>query len=711
VADVIEFEYKANVAGLKAELKGVQKDLKDTENAGIKAGDNTTKAIAKTEGQVKSLKGQLRDLKEAQAKATDPKEYERLSKAVGKLTDQIEDAGDAARIFASESKFEQIGSALGSVGAKLRNLDFKGAADQSKLLVSVSKSLTFKEALGGVKDFGSTLFNIGKSLLMNPIFLIGAAVIGIVANFDKLKNSGGLIGTVFSFIGDVIDGVITAFQNFTDLIGLTDIASQKFVDNQIKQYAGLTEAIKQSADREIAIRKAAGESTLEIEKKKLNDIIESSKRQITVLNSIERAGRELTDEQKKQREDAINDAVAADTQLRVNAATEQKRIEDEYKKHLERLRALRTGNITSDYEREKQIVRNNFADGLKTANGNAEETRELKIKLTNELNEVDKKYFSDLIGQSKESVTAIQDLQVNSSLVQIDINAKLNSELLKQDEEAEKKRLELKKRLQSEYFAFLGETLSTASQINSNIAERQIQEANDVSDAEVQALQNQYDQNIISKEEFERRKQGIDKKTADEERKIKQKQFEVNRQIALIQVIINTAQAVSKTIGELGFPAAIPFVALAAATGALQTAAILSQPTPKFAKGVVDLQGDGTGTSDSIHAMLSKGESVITAKETYSYKDLLLAINKGSGHKYIEATYIAPALKAQRRKYEEHKDRSFADNLMRSMTINQSQFRDSNILDSLKQSRKMEKENILYLAKVIESTKRSKHKW
>jgi len=46
----------------------------------------------------------------------------------------------------------------------------------------------------------------------------------------------------------------------------------------------------------------------------------------------------------------------------------------------------------------------------------------------------------------------------------------------------------------------------------------------------------------------------------------------------------------------------------------------------KFKDGVIDLDGPGNATSDSIPARLSRGESVMTAKETDSSKGLLEAI-------------------------------------------------------------------------------------
>jgi hypothetical protein len=74
------------------------------------------------------------------------------------------------------------------------------------------------------------------------------------------------------------------------------------------------------------------------------------------------------------------------------------------------------------------------------------------------------------------------------------------------------------------------------------------------------------------------------------------------------------------------------------ATGVAQTAKILG-----LAEGVVDLYGEGSGTSDSIPAMLSKGESVIPADKTSIFKPLLKAIHSGNDVSYNENGYAVPS--------------------------------------------------------------------
>lgn len=104
------------------------------------------------------------------------------------------------------------------------------------------------------------------------------------------------------------------------------------------------------------------------------------------------------------------------------------------------------------------------------------------------------------------------------------------------------------------------------------------------------------------------------KKARELERARKKEKDEFKRQsIARIaaETAINIAEA---------FPNFV-MMALAASVGALQTLNVR-----KLNKGVISLQGPGTKTSDSIPAMLSRGESVMTADETTSSRGVLKAV-------------------------------------------------------------------------------------
>jgi hypothetical protein len=77
------------------------------------------------------------------------------------------------------------------------------------------------------------------------------------------------------------------------------------------------------------------------------------------------------------------------------------------------------------------------------------------------------------------------------------------------------------------------------------------------------------------------------------------------------------------------YPLNIPLYAKAFAQGTqiIQMASSLKEPS--FAFGGVDIQGAGTGRSDSIKANIARGESVVTAPATSQYKETLKRMNAG----------------------------------------------------------------------------------
>lgn len=129
----------------------------------------------------KSLKAQLKEL-QIQLQNTEPDSaaYVELSTRASELKDKISDAAEAINTQAG-SAFERVGNSASLVTSRLANLDFSGAAEGAQLLASNLGNIKFKDLTEGFKSFGKTLFSIGKSLLTNPIFLIGATLAVAIA--------------------------------------------------------------------------------------------------------------------------------------------------------------------------------------------------------------------------------------------------------------------------------------------------------------------------------------------------------------------------------------------------------------------------------------------------------------------------------------------------------------------------------------------------
>lgn len=124
-----------------------------------------------------------------------------------------------------------------------------------------------------------------------------------------------------------------------------------------------------------------------------------------------------------------------------------------------------------------------------------------------------------------------------------------------------------------------------------------------------------------------------EQKAAKEKYKIELAQFKTAKALQIALAGANTATAVMAQLSNPTPYAGFVLAALAAATGAVQIGIIASKkppPPPAFASGGY-ISGAGSGTSDSIPARLSNGESVMNAKSTSMFAPIISAMNKAGG--------------------------------------------------------------------------------
>ncbi len=682
--DKIVVDFKVSVDGLSAQLAEINAELKKTEEQAVKSGKKTEESFAGVEKKTESLKTQYRRLKAELANATDPKDVERLARATGNLKYQLDSATDAAKVFASESKFEQVGNALGSIAGKLRNLDFKGAADQAQLLLGVIQSITFKDIIEGVKTFGTTLVNIGKTLLTNPIFLLAATL---------------------TAVGYAIYDVAEAWNDYNK--------SSEIANAYIKE--SNSELIKQRNNiklNSIAIREASGELT-KLEADRLRKVIE-------------------TDGKLQKSKEAYISALIklANEQGVVLSELENGKASEKYSGDINQLLANKKFNrekLRIDqayyYQSRVDLAEAKTEVALLEANATAQQL-EAQKKANAEKLKVDKSYQQVRKSIIIEPVPRVS-IPVEAVKAEVDLDEYKNEQFAKNSkkftdqyikdtksrEDAAKAEAEEAERAaqkvadqKKEAIALAYQLADVASELIKRQTDEKIAHEEESTSIEIAELDRRLRNREISQKEYDALKLKEEKKLAANLSEIKRKQFESDRQIALVNVAINTAVQMAKYSGNL------PAMALVAAQGVLQAAVIASQPTPKFAKGGVDIKGKGTGTSDEIPALISNGESVITAKATKQHKALLTAMNKGIGDKYIAEYYIAPILKQQIQRVNEEKEKSFAKNIANSIVLKQ-HLNDINILDSLKQSRKNDKKLAEYLANAIKSNKQNLRSW
>ena len=104
----------------------------------------------------------------------------------------------------------------------------------------------------------------------------------------------------------------------------------------------------------------------------------------------------------------------------------------------------------------------------------------------------------------------------------------------------------------------------------------------------------------------------------------------LSKMLALAEIAINTGVAIAKGIAQSQLPYPANIGAMASTIAAIMagiTSAISTVKSAKFAKGTSYVDGPGTSTSDSIPAMLSKGEGVVNARANALFPGLVQAIN------------------------------------------------------------------------------------
>ena len=251
-----------------------------------------------------AIKAELRDLKGEIANATDPAEIARLSMAAGELKDKINDANEAVNVFASGSKFEQVSNGFAGIKDSIMSLDFEEAATKAKTFATTLSTVNPASILAGMGSFvkmlgtlGSAFVKLGIQILMNPLFLLVAAVVAIVVAVGFFLNKIGVLQIALDYLMLPINVAIAGLKMFGDFLGVTNYAAEeaaakrkkegedasKQADTAINETNDLAAAKASAAakaqrsfsladdamGREIALMKAQGKDTTDLERTRL----------------------------------------------------------------------------------------------------------------------------------------------------------------------------------------------------------------------------------------------------------------------------------------------------------------------------------------------------------------------------------------------------------------------------------------------------------
>lgn len=395
---------------LNEELLQAEKEYgTHTRNVGNYAG-----ALTDLKAEIKSLKGEMAGLDAGS------EEYQKLANRAGELNDKLIEVNENTKANTGGTGFEKMSNNLGLVQNDLMNLDFAGVSEKMKQMAVISKSMTFTEVLGGIKNMGSALVSFGRALLTNPLFLLVGAIAAIGA-------------ALYAWNESVENQAVEAQKKHTKAIEDNISAMQKSMGFAQK-----------SRELNIQIAEAEGKSAKEIGDLKIDAAQKEFVERLNLINKNKDAIEQFNEDAKRlanvHRQDEAQDLLDKAKALResnkeligqnllfnkemkllriqiqneIDAETEeteakkkaddQKKLQDDetyYQTRLQiirRARDLQLGNLELSHQNERKAVEAQYKFLEDSAQGNIDELLRIEADKNKALNDLDKQEETDRI--------------------------------------------------------------------------------------------------------------------------------------------------------------------------------------------------------------------------------------------------------------------------------------------------------------------------
>ena len=291
-------------------------------------------------GGIGAIKAELKDLKGQIADATDPETMTRLAQRAGELKDQLKDANEQVNVFATGSKFEAVSNSFAGIKGDLMSLDFEGASEKAKVFKKTLGNLNPKDIGGAFKSLtsvimtvGSAFVSLGATILANPIFLLIAVIIAIVAAIVIFLHKIGVLQKVLDFLMIPINALIEGLKALSDWLGLSTYAADENAEKMAKANEKVaesskkrTETLSENFDQEIAMAKIAGKDTTQLELDKSRALEkEAIKRKQAAKKALDAMAHQEGEEAIKKRQE-LRKQIDAENKIIKTGVNERKRI-------------------------------------------------------------------------------------------------------------------------------------------------------------------------------------------------------------------------------------------------------------------------------------------------------------------------------------------------------------------------------------------------
>ena len=194
--------------------------------------------------------------------------------------------------------------------------------------------------------------------------------------------------------------------------------------------------------------------------------------------------------------------------------------------------------------------------------------------------------------------------------------------------------------LAEKYAQAIGDLFGGINDLNKQLSENRIADIEASSAAELEAINN----NGGLERDQAKQREALAKRTAAAVAAERTKQARAEKALAIFDIGVNTAIAISKAIAASPLTGGLPFSALVAALGAAQLAAVIAKPIPKFERG--GLIGGKLHSQGGTMIEAEQGEYMVNRRQSAKHRRELDAMNTSTEafRKMIDEKYVRPAL-------------------------------------------------------------------
>lgn len=580
------------------------------------ASEKNANAASKSYNQLSAeyslLKQKINDMSMAERQAAEGREMEQHLMQIHNQMKQLQEATGVYSL--------NVGNYTNSIREAFGLSGPMGEMFEKIITAGPKASDTFKAMGTSVKAMGASL----KALLANPIVATIAAIAGAVMLVSKGISSSeeNMVKwkKITAPMNVLLDKLLSILQKAVGWLLDMAIAVGKVVSSVLKLMESLPivgKYIKQFNDASANAVRAAGGKKEETEDKSVEDETKKYK----AVAAIRKEEAKSADELAREREQlASQEASAIADRYAFQAAAYTQAMNDEIEAEVSR---YEKGEISKEqFEAKKAEIEQRYAEQsadlaialieeqMRVENLSNDERIKLSKQLADARNNLNKMMTDNRIKAANDATEAAKKEAAEQE--------RLAKEAAEQERQMHEQQLQKQREYEQQRMELIQESVQTMTalfsgigDIISNAYDKQLDELEKSTDAQVSRIERLAEMGAITTEEAEARKRAAEEATEAKREEIMKKQAAIEKAANIANTIMNTAVAVMKAWSQGGIFAA-PMAALIAAQGAIQLATIMS--TKAYAEGTNNAAGGWSivGDGGRPEIVLSRGKAWLT---------------------------------------------------------------------------------------------------